>query len=397
MRVGFQFFGGNHWAGGTQYLSNLLSALHDLPEKPVEAVLFVEAQADAAIVDRLRPFLSAAPVSLQTHSRAAGAARRALTFTLQRDPVAARAFRDSGIDVIFQHMVWYGSRIGIPTVAWIPDFQHRRLPRMFGPVSWMKRELGFQALTRSADVVMLSSEDARRDCERYYPTARRKISTVPFAVEVPQRALETGGEDVRAKHGLPEKFLFFPGQLYKHKNHLGVIQALRHLKECGSPVVMAVSGSFQDRRNPGHIQDITAAIEEFRLEHEVRLLGFIAYDDMLQLMRLATAVVNASFCEGWSTTVEEAKALGIPLVLSNLDVHREQAGHAARFFDPMDPESIAGALQDAWNAPARARPETERAAGIAAAARRLDFARKFVEVARRASGRMKEDVGEPGI
>jgi glycosyltransferase involved in cell wall biosynthesis len=377
-------FGGDHWAGGLHYLANLLSALHDLPERPVQPVLIVDSHADDATIDRLRPFLSAPPVRLGTRSAGAAAARKAMTFALQKDPIAARAFRDAGIDVVFQNMVWYGSRVGVPTVAWIPDFQHRHLPRMFGPYSWLKRELGFQALTRSADVVMLSSEDARRDCERYYPAARRRICVVPFAVEFPERVLRAGSADVRAKHGLPEKFLFFPGQLYKHKNHLGVVRAVHRLRQEGRPVVVALSGSMKDPRNPGYAPEVLNAIRDLGVERDVRHLGFIAHDEMLQLMREAAGVLNASLFEGWSTTVEEAKALGAPLVLSNLGVHREQAGSSAIFFDPMEPASIAEALAEAWNAPPGPRPAVEQTAGAAAARRRVDFARGFIEAARRA-------------
>jgi glycosyltransferase involved in cell wall biosynthesis len=49
--------------------------------------------------------------------------------------------------------------------------------------------------------------------------------------------------------------------------------------------------------------------------------------------------------------VEEAKALGTPLLLSSLDVHREQAGDRATFFDPRSPRELADALLAAQAAP----------------------------------------------
>jgi hypothetical protein len=38
--------------------------------------------------------------------------------------------------------------------------------------------------------------------------------------------------------------------------------------------------------------------------------------------------------EGWSTTVEEAKSLEGPLILSDIPVHRVQASTVADVFDP---------------------------------------------------------------
>jgi len=77
------------------------------------------------------------------------------------------------------------------------------------------------------------------------------------------------------------------------------------------------------------------------------------YRDILALNARADALVNPSRFEGWSTTVEEAKALGTPLVLSNLPVHREQVAERALYFDPDDPEDCARALAAAAAAPAR--------------------------------------------
>ena len=50
----------------------------------------------------------------------------------------------------------------------------------------------------------------------------------------------------------------------------------------------------------------------------------------------ASALINPSRSEGWSTTVEEAKSFGVPMILSDIDVHREQTGGTARYFGAED-------------------------------------------------------------
>ena len=64
-------------------------------------------------------------------------------------------------------------------------------------------------------------------------------------------------------------------------------------------------------------------------------------------MRSSVAVINPSLVEGWSTSVEEAKSLRVPLVLSNIPVHREQAIRDAIFFDPHSAAAAAAALLEA--------------------------------------------------
>src|SRR5690606_11687351 len=143
-----------------------------------------------------------------------------------------------------------------------------------------------------------------------------------------------------------EHFFFMPNQFWRHKNHSRVLDALAILKKHGVEVVIAASGMQNDPRDPGHVPALMEKIETLDLAGEFRLLGMIPYAHLAQLMVASAAVINASLSEGWSTTVEEAKSLGIPLLVSNLDVHREQLGDKAVYFDPLSPQSIAEAIAD---------------------------------------------------
>jgi glycosyltransferase involved in cell wall biosynthesis len=62
------------------------------------------------------------------------------------------------------------------------------------------------------------------------------------------------------------------------------------------------------------------------------------------LLRASLALINPSRFEGWSTTVEEAKSFGVPLILSDIDVHREQTGGTARYFGVDDSGMLADHL-----------------------------------------------------
>jgi glycosyltransferase involved in cell wall biosynthesis len=75
------------------------------------------------------------------------------------------------------------------------------------------------------------------------------------------------------------------------------------------------------------------------------------------LLRTSTALINPSRFEGWSTTVEEAKSFGVPMILSDLDVHREQTDDMARYFGLDDPEMLADQL---WEVSQTAEPSVAR-------------------------------------
>jgi glycosyltransferase involved in cell wall biosynthesis len=259
-------------------------------------------------------------------------------------------------------------------VAWIPDFQHRYLKHLFDFKAYWKREIGFRAQILSGRHVMLSSDDARQDCERFYPGTRGCTHVVRFAVP-PARAIDAlTARAVADGYGLPETFFFLPNQFWKHKNHECVIQALQLLKAKGREVVVAVSGKQADPRDPGHFPKLQRLIESSGLEKNFRLLGLIPHAHIPALMRSCTALINPSTFEGWSTTVEEAKSMGTPMILSSLRVHREQSEDAL-FFDAASPEQLAGIL-DCFSPPS---PEQRLSMSDSATQRASESTRIFAE------------------
>ena len=390
MRVAFTLIGGSGWTGGRNYLRNLLASLARLGAPRIEPLLFAGTDVDPAEMEELTSDLAAPPRLHPLWNRGrAGASRLARAVFLQRDHAAETAFRAEGVDLVFQHSAWLGVRFGLPTLAWIADFQHRRLPGMFSPGNWLRREVGYGGLSVSATTILLSSEDARASCERYYPLSRGKTAVLPFAVAPPPGSWEGDVRGCLARYRLPERYVFLPNQLWKHKNHAAAVEALRIVASRCPDLVLVLSGAALDSRHPAHPRRVLDSIERQGLGGRARVLGMIPYEDVLTLARGAVAVLNPSLSEGWSTTVEEAKTFGTPLCLSDLPVHREQAPRGTLFFDPRSPSDLADALAGAWAAPSRPRPPLERVRH-AARERQERFAEGFDAIARETIARFRE-------
>lgn len=390
MRVGFTLFVDPAWTGGLHYLRNLFSALADVPGRPLQPVLFVPPAAAPAALAMLRPVLQQAPVEVPAWGRQR-TQRLLLALATGRDTASESAFRAAGVDLVFENDVWYGARFGLPTLAWIADFQHCHLPQMFTPLQRFKRSAKYRAYCRHASAVMVSSHDGLHDCESFFPQARGRLHAVPFAVELPPTALQADALAVAAQHGLPPKFFYLPAQMWRHKNHALLVQALGLLKARGVDVVVVASGNAADAFRPGYPGQVLQAVQREGLQGHFRFLGHIPYAHIMPLMRASAAVLNPSLFEGWSTTVEEAKALGVPLLLSGLRVHREQAPAGTRFFDPGSAQDMADVLAQAWrDLPAGPRPQAERLAVAAYQLKRAEFAHQFTQVARRAVARHAE-------
>lgn len=382
MRVAFTLIGGKDWTGGYNYLLNLLTALGQHQKEHLTPVLFVSKACNADDVSAFSAIsgleLVRTPI-LDTSWRAVSLMQAMLW---GRDTALQRLFRTHRIDVVFESAQFFGWRLGMPAIAWIPDFQHKVLPHLFSRSAWWKREIGFRAQVLGGRTIMLSSDDARHACEHYYPSTRGQTRTVHFSVPPSPEILYAEARALADSYALPEHFFFMPNQFWRHKNHGLVLDALTILRQRGKQVVVAASGKQADPRAPGYFTTFRQRLEQEGLQDMFRLLGMIPYPHLASLMRASTALLNPSLFEGWSTTVEEARSMGTPMLLSDLDVHREQMGEDACYFDRHSAQSLADALDGFVPLEGALRAQRDEAAREAAQQRVKRFAKDFVELAR---------------
>lgn len=343
-RVAFPLRGSAAWTGGYNYLINLFRALERYQSGSIIPVLFC---GDDALEEDVRAFTSISNVEIiRSPVMNAGNLRiRMLRAILSGiDSEALRLFQKERIDVVFENALYFGWRFPIPVIAWMPDFQHHRMKHLFSNLAYWKRELGFRAQVASGRFLMLSSEDARHDCESFYPSASGRTAVVRFSAPISADLMEENPAAVLEEYRLPENFVYLPNQFWSHKNHALVIEALALLKEKGIDLVVVTTGNPLDPRSPGYYESLIARINQLGLHDNFRILGMVPRRHVISLMRVCGVLINPSLFEGWSSTVEEAKALGVPMLLSDINVHREQMGDAAIYFDPQDANMLANEL-----------------------------------------------------
>ena len=343
-RVGFMLIGGKDWTGGYNYLINLLDVLALEMPTALVPVLFVGQDVSE---EDLRPFRKILDCDVIVDP-AFNANKRSIVLLRSlffgSDASINCALRNANIDVVFEAANYFGWRFRFPVIAWIPDLQHRLMPRLFNHFAWVRRELGFRLQIWSGRSVMCSSLDTLKQIERLYPASRNQVAAVRFAIT--PSALHDSKEilTIVSKYELPENFFFMPNQFWVHKNHELVLKALQIIISRGCTCTILATGLQVDPRNKYYAPRLLSDIRAAGLQKYFLTPGLVPHEDLFPLMQASNALINPSLFEGWSTAVEEAKSAGIPMILSDIAVHREQAGEDALYFNPNSPEDLANLL-----------------------------------------------------
>lgn len=341
--VAFAFFSdGQEWHGGRNYFQSLFLALRQLPTSRVRPIALVGRVPDVASF-QFPDNVQLARYGVFDIGSWQWNLDRVLNKLTGSPRLMNRAIRLAGARVLSHSVPTRDARV--PSAVWIPDFQHLHLPSFFSEAELQQRSETYRRFLSRSDLVIVSSEAARNDLQTFSPKHAHKARVLRFCALPPSLAT-SANVDVRREYSLGARYFYLPNQLWAHKNHEVALQALVRIAQAHTDVQIVCSGTPQDYRNPQHVPRLRERIAAAGLRDRFLLLGVVPYPHIARLMLEAVAVINPSLFEGWSTTVEEAKAIGVPLILSDIPVHREQCPDGeAVFFDAASADALAGQLQ----------------------------------------------------
>lgn len=359
-RVGFVFaFQDRGWLGGISYFRNLLWALYTLPERTIDPVILTGARTPAYLLDGMPP-LPVHRTGLLDRRHPWWYMRKACQAASGNDLMLARYLVRKGIAVLSHHNP-LGPRAGVPTLGWIPDFQHLHLPEMFSAEEIAMRDRLFASLCEGSARILVSSHAACRDLQRCFPAQAHRARVLQFVANINPLAPAPPVSELERRYDFRGPYFHLPNQLWQHKNHGIVVEALRLLRRRGIDALVLSTGQTADHRKPGYGQRLFRSVEQAGLQRHFRFLGVVPHGDLTGLMRGAAALINPSRFEGWSTTVEEAKSLDKPILLSDIEVHREQAPPRGVYFAPDDAPALADAMAQVLARPASPERDAEQA------------------------------------
>jgi glycosyltransferase involved in cell wall biosynthesis len=299
-------------AGTARYIVNLLAELEKLDEVAV------------------RPF------RFGGRGRAAKVARDTVWYPLVL-PVAAMR---SHVDLLHCTTIRAPLASRVPVVVTVHDVAPLRRPDAFN--AWTRRytALTLPRVVRSAAAIITVSEFQRRELGELLGTPDGRVHVVPQGVGAPF----TGGGP--AAEG---DYVLAVATLEPRKNVSQLLDGFRRarLDGCELRIVGAAGWGVVDVRG-----------------ERVRQLGWVPDEELAALYRGARCLVYPSLYEGFGLPVLEAMAAGTAVVCPAGSPYDEIAGGVAVTCDPLDPDSIAAALEDASARRAELGPRGQERAAV---------------------------------
>jgi glycosyltransferase involved in cell wall biosynthesis len=342
MKVGIKYSYNENWIGGTYYVENLIRALDGSNDaKRMEMFIF----SDKASFDRVSKITSHILLKQGNLFPEYSLIERLVNKALRGFIVRNLINKSTDIDLVFplNGRDKYFNKVE-RKIYWIPDFQDKFLGGFFSPEELKVRADSYDYISSNAEELVFSSNAALNDFKVLFPASKANTYVLQFAVSHDFTALPAF-EDVLQKYQLDSVYFMSPNQFWQHKNHSIIIEAASILKKQGFNAQFVFTGKEYDYRNPDYTDQIKNLAKELGIEDSVKFLGFIDRNDQIALMKNAQAIIQPSFFEGWSTVVEDAKALNQTIIASDIAVHREQLGDAGNYFDPKSAEALSKLLR----------------------------------------------------
>ena len=333
LKLGIIFSENENWIGGSYYLLNLISSFNYLPDvKQPEVIIISDKKSDFNFV-------------MQTNYRH-------LTFLNYQQEIPYNFlqrflfrlfpryskrnfktyFNKNHFAVVFPYVEREKLKKVKKKVYWYPDFQEHYFPDFFSENEIRGRKKLQNEFVNRPVRLILSSQAALDDFKRIYPKYNCYPAVVNFAVTHPNYQHLSIAE-LKNKFFINGDYFISPNQFWQHKNHLTVLKAVKYLKEMGRKIQVVFTGKEFDYRNPSYTEQLKSFVIDNNIDDCIRFLGFIDRAEQLQLMNHSLGVIQPSLFEGWSTVIEDAKAMNQFVIASDIPVHNEQLKSNVIFFE----------------------------------------------------------------
>tara|TARA_A100000164_G_C21878523_1_gene758962 strand:- start:320 stop:1483 length:1164 start_codon:yes stop_codon:yes gene_type:complete len=348
IRVGFVInFKSTSWLGGYNYFKNLFLCLNENGNKKIEPVLITDNYDYELRNDKVFSKYEILNTNLVSRSNLIQKVFSKILIIIFGKNFMLDNFLKKNKIKILSHSGWIGHKSDIKNFPWLPDFQELHFPENFNIFSKLLRKMRVIFSSKFSTKILVSSKSVQQDLKKINFNAYKNSELIKHSVEIPTfNKLKPLGY-LKKKYNIKSHYYFLPNHYWIHKNHLTVLKSLAINNGLQKNYQIVSTGQTFDHRHPDHFKNIKLFIKKKSIKN-YQILKIVPYIDLMSLMYYSIALINPSYSEGWSNTVEQAKAMKKKTIISNIKVHKEQKNKNTILFNPIDYKKLKKILDDEY-------------------------------------------------
>jgi hypothetical protein len=358
IRVGFLInFNYLKWLGGFYVIKNLIYCINTFSKKnEIEPILIVKKKLSRTEIKEFKNIKLIKTNLFYNQNLIQKIYNKFLIFLFGKSKNYEFFFTKNKIDVlshinVLSNSIFLGKNSSIKSLSFIADLQHIHYPENFSSKNLLLRNLNIRMCAAHSSKIILSGFDAKKDLKSISKSAYKKSVVNQFIFKTPRRNEIINLSSLKKKYKFSTNFFYLPNQYWAHKNHIVVLESLKHIKKKykSNKLLVISTGHSEDHRNKNYFNKIMNFIIDNNLQDNYKYLGVVPFNKVLSFIYHSVALIHPSKFEGRSSSVEQAKSMGKNIILSNIAIHKEQNPARGIYFNPDKFLELSSIMVKTWN------------------------------------------------
>lgn len=204
--------------------------------------------------------------------------------------------------------------LSIPTVTNLHDIQHMHYPKLFNFSERCRRDFSYLNTAKYSTKIIASLSFIKNDLKKKFKFLNlKKIKVINAGVDLKKYNYK--------KKSKKKNFIFFPAQLWPHKNHLLVLKAFKnYLNKSKKKNKLYLSGkSFNEKSQK--ILDMISSIDK----NYIKYLGPISHNSLLKMYKSSICTICPAIYEASALPMLESFSMKTYVMISDINQHLEES------------------------------------------------------------------------
>ena len=219
------------------------------------------------------------------------------------------------------------------------DLSHRddvEFPEVRNLKEFENREYKYNLVLKKSCAVIVDSRIGKSNTVHRYGLDPNRVYIIPFKPAESVANISSLQINIKDHYGITNDYIFYPAQLWAHKNHAYVLSGIANLEEDHGIKVSAVfCGS--DKGNLNYIKKLAIKL---KIDDRIHILGFVDNEIIPELYKQSIALVMPTYFGPTNLPPLEAFKLKVPVIYSQIESLTDQVRNAALKVDLKDSRTL---------------------------------------------------------